>query len=185
MSKLHTYPPEELTPDQRRALFDLFWHIWPGKEPYEVAKTKFDPLGQQKWEASLDYHRFMIWDGDKAVAQAGFFARQIITTEGPILIGALSGVCTHEDYRKRGYGQKIVQAAFGLVDEGIFPVALFMTAVEPFYERLGARVVKNEWINTRNLAQPNEDPWPEEEKMIYPANYPWPEGQIDLNGPAY
>ena len=119
------------------------------------------------------------------MAHASLFAREVHTEFGSIRLGAQSSVCTHVDYRRRGFGAQVVRAAFDLVDNGTFPVALWMTTIPVFYEKLEARIIHNNWINSQNTENPKADPWPDEQKMISPASYAWPTGQIDLNGSAY
>ncbi|NJN44465.1 MAG: GNAT family N-acetyltransferase [Anaerolineae bacterium] len=113
------------------------------------------------------------------------FAREIHTKSGTLGVGALSGVCTHEQYRSRGFAAQTVRAAFARVDQGLYPVSLWMTTVPGFYEKLGARVIHSTWVNGKNPDNPTADPWPDEVKMIYPASYPWSEGVMDLNGGVY
>jgi predicted GNAT family acetyltransferase len=185
MSIVKTYTPDQLSDAQRFAMFDLFWHVWPRTQVYKDAIAQFNPSAQRKTDAEINLVRFIVWDGDLAVAHTGIFSREVYTERGVIRVGALSGVCTHEDYRQRGYAAQTVRAAFEQIDHSVYPVALWMTTVPAFYEKLGARIVHNPWVNRQNTDNPEADPWPDEEKMIYPADFLWPEGVIDLNGGAY
>jgi hypothetical protein len=95
-------------------------------------------------------------------------------------------VSCHPDYRGRGLGSAVVGSAFGLVDEGLFEAALFQTrrAVQPFYERLGAGIADNRFVNSLG-EDPERNPFWNEVVLRYPASAPWPEGTIDLMGLAY
>lgn len=127
----------------------------------------------------------IIWENGRPIAHAGYFRREIFTEAGAIPVGALWGVCVAESHRGQGLGAQVVRAYLNLMDQGEFPVGLWMTTRPGFYEKLGARMVQNPWVNHRDTETPNADPWPDEVKMIYPADYPWPAGVIDLNGPAF
>lgn len=186
MTLVHAYHPEQLSDRQRLALVDLFLHTWPKADASnEEVIARFDPSAQRETDTKINLQRFIIWDNEVAVAHTGIFTREIHTARGPLQVGALSGVCTRREYQGRGYGAATVSAAFELVTQEMYPVALWMTTVPGFYEKLGARLVQNTWVNRQNPETPTADPWPDEVKMIYPAHYPWPEGPIDLNGPAY
>ena len=129
--------------------------------------------------------RSVIWQGETAIAHAAMFGRVVHTENGSIQVGALSGVCVRKDQRGKGYGVEVTKAALSLVDQGRYSVSLWQTQSPGFYEKLGARVITNPFVNSQNRENPGKDPWPDEVKMIYPAEYPWPEGVIDLNGGAY
>jgi hypothetical protein len=80
----------------------------------------------------------------------------------------------------------VVERAFAMVSEGVFQWSLFQTGqgTKAFYEKLGARVVDNRFINSKS-ENPSANPWWEPLAMAYPSGPGWPEGQIDLNGPGY
>ncbi len=186
MPLVHAYYPEQLSDRQRLALVDLFLHTWPMADASnEEVMARFNPSAQQETDTEIRLIRFIIWDDEVAVAHTGIFEREVHTAHGTLHVGALSGVCTRREYQGRGYGAATVRAAFELVEQGVYPVSLWMTTVPGFYEKLGARIVQNTWVNHQNPDTPTADPWPDEVKMIYPALYTWPEGPIDLNGPAY
>ena len=79
----------------------------------------------------------------------------------------------------------IARSAFERVDSQLFPISLFQTGVPNFYLKLGARVIDNRFVNSKNKAAPNENPWWDTSVMIYPSSYEWTEGTIDLNGSGY
>jgi GNAT superfamily N-acetyltransferase len=185
MTAVQSYLTSAMSDQELRAVFTLLWETWGWHGSFEEAFVNFKKNISEYVRLGTDGHRFVIWEGEQIVAHANLFAREVHTERGSIRLGALSAVCTHVDYRRRGLGTQVVRAAFDLVDHCIFPVALWMTTIPVFYEKLGARIIENSWINTQNTENPKADPWPEELKMIYPASYAWPAGQIDLKGPDY
>ena len=96
----------------------------------------------------------------------------------------LAGVKTHPDFRLQGLGARVVRATLAYVDDGTFPLSLFQTNVPGFYEKLGARLVDNRFVNSL-AADPQGRPWWSGHTMIYPAGADWPDGEIDLVGPAW
>lgn len=99
---------------------------------------------------------------------------------------ALAGVCVDPAVRGTGLGRAVVEAAFALVDGGVFPFALFQAPerVRSFYEKLGACPVENRIVNSL-AGEPARNPFRDEVVMRCPASAPWPEGKIDLLGPGY
>jgi GNAT superfamily N-acetyltransferase len=129
---------------------------------------------------------FIVRQGGRIAAKAMTFAREIGTSRGELTVMALADVRVAEGLRGRGLGRAVVGAAFGRVDRGAFPASLFQTSrrVRPFYEKLGACVATNRFVNS--LAEdPSADAFRDKLVMRYPAAFDWPEGQIDLRGPGY
>ncbi|MEM1446609.1 MAG: GNAT family N-acetyltransferase [Planctomycetota bacterium] len=101
---------------------------------------------------------------------------------------ALAGVVSDPAVRGRGLGAAVIRDAFARLDEEGIKQCLFQTGrARPLYERLGARLVTNRFVNrtaaTREAAEAN--PWDDEWVMRFPAEAPWFDGVIDLNGPGY
>lgn len=144
--------------------------IWPLPEPRDI----------EKWRLRGTHH-FVIYSEAEPLAHAGIFVREVFTARGTIPVGALGGVCVHPDYRGRGWGRDVAQAAFDFLPQLGVEVSLFQTPVPDFYARLGARLVSNRFHNGSNPADPFMDVY----KMILPASFDWPEGDIDINGPGY
>lgn len=126
----------------------------------------------------------IIGDG-RLVAKAITFGRTIATRLGPRNVMGLSGVAAHPDAQGGGWGKKIVQQAFARIDDGEFTTCLFQTGrARNFYERIGCRVVDNEFVNSKS-DNPTISPWSDDFVMIYPGSSDWPTGKIDLLGPGY
>ena len=98
---------------------------------------------------------------------------------------ALSGVCVLPSYQGKGLGAEIARRTFGRIHGDEFDVSLFQTTIPAFYTKLGAALVTNKFVNSRNKTHPDANPWHDEWAMIYPRGYSWPQGPIDLNGPGY
>lgn len=120
------------------------------------------------------------------VALAHTFARTIASSERELTVMGLANVCVVKGEQGRGYGRRVVQAAFGRVNRGDFQSSLFQTTpgVEPFYARLGAVAVRNRFFNSY-AEDPAANPFWEEVAMMYPATGFWSASDIDLRGPGY
>ena len=133
-----------------------------------------------------DYQVFLIESDGELVAHAEIFFRQILTPKGPLQIMALASVCSPPDRRGEGWGKKVVEQALALVDSGQYKLSLFQTRVPEFYEKLGARLVQNNFINSKGKDGIDKKPWWNPYQMIYPGNFEsWPDGEIDLLGNGY
>ncbi len=169
-------PQDSLPPEVGASIFDLANTTWPpadAAQPPNLAETL------ARWKAQGSVH-FVI-GAPQVLAHAMIFRREIITTRGPLWVGALATVCVHLEHRGRGWGADVVRAAFGYLPELGVEVALFQTGVPQFYERLGGCLISNRFFNGDDPDNPFWDAC----EMIYPAAFDWPEGAIDLNGAGY
>lgn len=162
-------------PAKARACLRLIRQIWPSDESPDA-----DAETIERWQLG-NYHHFVIWEGEEALAHAGLFVREILTERGSLPVGALGGVCVHPDYRGHGWGRDVTRAAFDFLPRLGVSVSLFQTPVPDFYARLGARLVSNRFHNGPD----EKDPFIDIHKMIFPAAVDWPSGDIDINGPGY
>lgn len=178
-----------LSSDQVRAVWELWHHVFPRPGvtlEHRLAQFLGSALGKTG-------ELFVALEGEKPVATACTFAREIRTPRGLLTVQALAGVCSAPERRGDGLGVAITRAAFGEIDAGRFPLSLFQTNVPDFYAKLGARIVTNPFINSRfDPADPaqigrgtREKPWWSTHAMIYPGTFDWPEGEIDLLGLGY
>ncbi|MEM7627036.1 MAG: GNAT family N-acetyltransferase [Planctomycetota bacterium] len=128
----------------------------------------------------------VVRDGDRIVAVAIALVRTLETEAGPMTVLGLSGVATAATHRGQGLGQRVIGAAWRPVDERAYPLCLFQTGkARGLYERLGARVVGNRFVDSTNTQDPQANPFTDEVAMIYPGDADWPDGMIDLRGPGY
>jgi predicted GNAT family N-acyltransferase len=192
----------ELTRTEVREILRLVHGVWPADDRPERERVQsfIDRARKQVRQGSADRAlRYVVWDGNRAIANGKTFtrmiktekgplqvmARMIKTEKGPLQVMALSCVCVASERRGEGLGKAIVLEAFRRVDDGKFAVSLFQTSVPAFYEKLGARVVENRFCNRLDENDPEGNPWMEPYAMIYPASFDWPDGTIDINGPRY
>lgn len=179
----HSY--SELSHGQRRAVWRLVYTAFPPKN--ESLEDRVERLVAE--EAPLSRDVFVVWEGDVALANAIVFRRTVGTARGPLDVMALAAVCCMPARRGEGLGALVVSEAFKEVNAGRYPVSLFQTGVPKFYEKLGARLVENTFVNS--LYDPADRhgspdaPWWEPHVMIFPATYDWPLGTIDLLGAGF
>lgn len=171
-----------------RATMELVCAIWP--KPGRTVETMTADLSERwrHYDGPEAQHprSFLIRDRDRVVAHATAVPRTIGTTSGPITVLALARVCTTPEVRGQHLGEAMARAAFSLVDNGVFPFSLFQTTdnVKAFYDRLGAVVIHNRFVDS-TAQDPTASPWWSPVIMRYPAKPGWPEGEIDLRGPGW
>lgn len=172
---------DKLTKDELKAYADLMKVVWPYNPcatPREIAPE--DPVTRPKRILALIKVEGVI------VAGAEGFAKEILPLSGePKTVLALASVCTHPDYRRNGFGERVVKAVLKRVDDREFPVALWQTGVPDFYKKFGAGTVSNRFVNSLHPTDKEKNPFWDKFIMIYPANANWPKGVIDLNGLGY
>lgn len=169
-----------LSPEEAQALLGLLHRVWPGKEPDAAAAERY----ATRLRDNETRQHAVFWEEGAPIAHALTFRRRIFTEAGPLEVLALAGVCVEPGRRREGFGEAIVRQALCRLEGGDYSVALFQTGVPEFYQRLGARLVPNRFIN-RQAEDAEANPWWEPHVMIYPADATWPEGVIDLNGGGY
>jgi predicted N-acetyltransferase YhbS len=186
--QIETVDHRAISEAEARAIAELLVAVWP-KPGRTVATRTAEMLSQwQNYDGpENEYPRsFLIRENGRIVAHAQADPRTIHTTAGDLKVLALCRVCTDPEVRGRRLGQAVVEAAFDLVDNGVYPFALFQTReiVRPFYEKLGAAQVNNRFYNSK-AADPNANPFWDPVAMRYPKTGIWPEGDIDTNGPGW
>jgi predicted N-acetyltransferase YhbS len=187
-SPIETIDRRTIREADARAISELIVSIWP--KPGRTVENYAAAMLHQ-WK---DYHgpeaehprSFVVREAGRVVAHASADPRTIGTSAGEMQVLALARVCTDPSVRGKRLGDGLVRAAFALVDDGTFPFSLFQTSEEvcPFYERLGAIVVDNRFVNSL-AADPKANPFWAEFAMRYPSTGDWPTGEIDLRGPGW
>jgi predicted N-acetyltransferase YhbS len=177
-----------ITPSDAHSVAKLLVAVWP-KPGRTVETLSAEMLNRWRdYEGPEDRHprSFVIRESGRVVAHASAYPRTIGTVAGEMTILALARVCTDPTVRGRKLGQAVTRAAFGLVDAGVFPFALFQTneQVKTFYEQLGAIEVENHFVNMHS-DDPTISPFWDKIIMRYPANAGWPSGEIDIRGPGW
>lgn len=133
-----------------------------------------------------DSLRLVVWEAGRPVAHAFTFERWIHAPGQSLRVMGLASLAVAPEYRGRGMGEFMARTALERVDLETFSHALFQTQVPKFYEKLGARVVDNQFFNRSANNRVQESPWWEPFVMIYPGlKGNWPTGRVDLNGPGY
>jgi GNAT superfamily N-acetyltransferase len=189
-----------LSPAETQAIAALLYRVWPNSTrslEERLARVPTEWSGYDGPELQRPRY-FVVHDvppssdgsdlGDAAAIAAMALAapRTIRAGDSELTILAMARVCSAPEHRGRGLAAQAVRAAFQLVDEGVYPFALFQTTppVRTFYEKLGARVIGNRIVNSR-AEDPTACPFWTEVIMRYPDGPGWPEGTIDLLGPGY
>jgi len=174
-----------LAPAEARALAELRCAICDTQD-VEARTARFLQPPDYKGPADRRPRLLVIRRGQRVAAMAKVFPREIQTPAGRMTVLALAAVCSAPDLRGQGYGKAVIEAAFDLVRDGTFPLALFQTThkVRPLYEKLGARVVDNAFVNSLAHDPAARAFW-DEVVMIYPADAPWPDGPVDLLGAGW
>jgi predicted N-acetyltransferase YhbS len=185
---MNTHRDHELSRAEVREVVRLVHSIWPLDDRPEAERVEafIARARRQARNGSADRAlRYVVWDGNHAIANAKIFPRGISTESGSLEVMALSALCVAPERRGEGLGKALALQAFRRVDDGRFAVSLFQTSVPEFYEKLGARTVENDFCNRLNEEDPEGNPWNEPYVMIYPGTYDWPEGTIDIRGQQY
>lgn len=171
-----------------RAIAELLCQVWPKPEKtIDIRQEQLVALGHGYLGPENQHPRsFVIREAGQVIAHSGMIPRTIGTSVGDITIAGLTRVCSDPAYRGQGLGELVVRGVFALVNDGVFAFSLFQTSqkVRPFYEKLGAALVTNRIVNSRD-DDPTASPFWDEVALRYPQNRDWPEGEIDLRGPGY
>ena len=136
MSKIQVIVETELTLEQATPIAELACLAFGSSGPAldeRIAKA-LSAKGSQDPE-NVTCRRFVIMEGDRAVAHARTFVRgiKIDSIEVPVL--ALASVCTHPDFRGAGFGVEVTNKALEQIGQDAWPdVSLFQTPVAKFYE---------------------------------------------------
>ena len=138
----------DISPPEIEAIVKLVTSVWPSKDKTLAERLRqFTSWVEENRQAGLEVASFVAWDGNRAIAHARTFPRNIYTQSGAITVMGLAGVCVLPERRGEGLGKAVVLRAFGRVDSGAFAVSLFQTGVPDFYRRLGAGLVANQFVN--------------------------------------
>ncbi len=180
MLKIQRYLTETLSSQLVIETVELKNRVWPSNDDLNTLCNRFLDRNRTR----PDRQTIVAWEDEVLVAHAEVFSRDIECEGKPFKIGCLSSVCVSPDRRKQDFGKAVVQEAFRLIDTNEYEVFLFQTTVPEFYQKLGARIVENKFIN-KLADDPSKNPWRDSSIMIYPSSYDWPVGIIDLNGEGY
>lgn len=184
MYAVRQYHEHEMNIGQYLKIMRLENTIWPHPKK-SVAELAEEALVFSRQQSDNWVRRYVVWEAGDAIAHARIFPRKIITPESELKIMALAGVCVNQKIQGKGLGKSLMESVFHDITLSPFPISLFQTDVPGFYEKLGAKIVSNPFINSQKIAEPDANPWWGEYVMVYPDLANFPEGEIDLNGPGY
>lgn len=179
--QLFVYDRNQLSENDLRSIVYLSREIWPPPEGM-IVTMEGDIAKMINVENRKIEKHFLLKENEKLIGYAKIFSREIKTDNKKINNMALASVCIKNEYRKKELGKLIVKAAFEFVDNKIFECSIFQTQAPQFYEKLGAKQIKNKFINSLNN---NENPWWDPYIMLYPKEYEITEKEIDLLGKGY
>ena len=170
--------------EQMAALLCL---VWP--KPGRTVATRVEKmLGEIDVADGLMRPRsFVVREEGEVIACGQLLPRVVGTTQGERgHCRARSRLLASFAPRSRSSARAIVRAAFEVIDRGEFEWSLFQTSpqVRPFYEKLGAVEIDNQFVNSIG-EDPDANPFWDAVVMRYPSRGGWPEGTIDLRGPGY
>lgn len=171
----------ELKRSELEEIVQLWVRVWPQKD------RTVDEMEKNDFPVGSSHQAHLARDSGLLVAVARTFEREIefVASRERRTVLALAGVCSDPEWRGRGLGATVVKDALSRVDEGEYPLSLYQTGVPEFYEKLGAGIVENRFINSLNETDPEANPWWDDYLMIYPASSAWDDGLVDLLGPGY
>jgi predicted GNAT family N-acyltransferase len=186
--QIDTLDRRRISEPEARAVAELLIAIWPkpGRTVDTLTNELVNKYRDYNGPEAVHPRLFIIREGDRVIACAQASPRTIGTAAGDMTVLALARVCTDPAARGQRLGQKVVRATFDLVDQGMYPFALFQTSesVRPFYEKLGCATVDNRFINSL-CDDPQKSPFWDVAIMRYPMKPGWPGGEVDLRGPGW
>lgn len=130
-----------LTQEQKAAIFQLqVQHCFGDVPGAEIEEDFFtEPVS-----------RVLCYRGDELVGCAGNRVRSIQFAEQTVMLGGISGVCTHRDWRGQGVATQVCTAAMHFLAEAKCDVVFLSTSpmARRLYEKLGFRPVPRfSWEN--------------------------------------
>jgi|GEM_PF-658982 len=118
----------------------------------------------------------------RVVSIVGILKRVIIAGRKSIQVVGLGGVATHPDFRRRGYAQRLIDAAGVWIKRQTdcsFGMLFCSREMLGYYERSGWLEVANPlYIEQKAGRMPLNSP-----KMVLPIGTArWPDGEVDIQG---
>lgn len=167
LDKLNSYfavlPASTLDDVERESLIGRLWGA--------SRAAELMPLLRQRSNV-FDLHVLLHQDW-RVIGHAKIFRRSItIGDDHSVNANALSCVFVLPEYRGQGYGTKLVLGAFAYSGN----VFMWQTTVPGFYTRLGARILRSQFV---------DQPWTDPYVMVYPSSFEFGEGKIDIQGEAW
>lgn len=128
MTTIKSFRYNNITDSDARLLNDLLETVWKDNGRQTVHPPKMDAMS------------FCMTDKDKFISYTGVLTWDIQVKKQTFKMGALSCVCTHPLYRRKGIGKRLVKKATEwMCNSRFFDIGLFTCSPEniPFYESTG------------------------------------------------
>ena len=111
---------------------DLLNFVFRHPDPPEIGTD----YGHAYRHANRDNMR-IIKVGRQVVAHAGMRYMELRCPRGDLRMGCIGGVCSHPDYRGRGYASAVMRDCVSKMHEDGIHVGLLGTGIPDFYRRMG------------------------------------------------
>ena len=115
-------------------VYDLLGICFTTPREYFVNQTEHDATYR------FGQTRIIEIDG-RVVSHVRLFHRQMLVRGVALPVGGVGSVATHPDYQRRGFAPALLQDAIERMERAGYALSFLWTALAPFYERLGWRVV--------------------------------------------
>ena len=123
--------------DEYLAAINLAARVFRGDDPAALESSQQSARKRLTWP-DFDYawHRIGIVE-DRIVAHVSVWPQMLQYGRTALSFGAIGGVCTHPDYRGRGYATAVMKDAIDTMTERGDLLSFLVTGAEGFYSPLG------------------------------------------------
>ncbi|PSB13779.1 GCN5-related N-acetyltransferase [filamentous cyanobacterium CCP2] len=129
-------------------LFELLETAFPG---IRAGAERIRTLGAS-WESVST--PFMEFQGEKAIAHVGVLELPLWMNGEPVAVGGIHGVCTHPQFRRRGYFRNCMTAALDYCASR-YDLLMLSTSQPELYQPFGFQVVQEYAFTTSCATQGN------------------------------
>lgn len=154
------------------------------REIEEVGHLAFTGPGDEIDWSSPEWYVLGKMKG-RVVSVVGILKRRIQVGEIPLDIGGISGVATHPDHQKQGFGSVLLRRAAEFIHQDLhidFGLLVCAPDTVTFYSKLGWQIVEDEMIFE---FQGTKHTFTGKTMVLPLGERPWPKGTIDLCGPPW
>jgi predicted acetyltransferase len=127
-----------------------------------------DPVADQEWLARDPVH-VVIADGDTLISNATVLTFSIEHAGKTYRVCGISGVMTYPEYRKFGYGRRVIAGANKYIESKGVDFGMLMTGpdLHKFYKRNGWIVIPKPTVLVGDKANPRQEDC---NVLIYPVS---------------
>jgi GNAT superfamily N-acetyltransferase len=147
--------PETRIPEKiRQQVFSLIKAEWPGA--FSGDKENRDWLNRPETNPLA----LMLVSGDTVIAYTGIVWKYIEHAGENYKAYGLSGVLTNPAYRRQGYGQQLIKAAYQIIGESGADIGIFTCDIplKGFYEECGWKALEKGYL----VGGTRQKPFPED-----------------------